>query len=420
MKKTKKITKMTMTTRTRIINSQDSEFQRDYYCSMKFRFLKVDLSAKTTYNCHAASPHPVDFDWLQEHPGQLFNTTINVSERKQMLLNQRNSSCEQNCWSAEDCGAQSPRELQGGKTKTHLNSVTSPEIIDITVGSNCNLTCSYCCKEFSSSWRRDILENGNYQLTNFNNDNRYIADNKDKVLAGISQPSLKATNHYQTLMQEIKLAAPNLKELIITGGEPLLDNALIDTIQELDLAPDAVVELYTGLGVNINRFLKILTKLENIPGLTIRVSAECVGKWLEFNRYGIQWDDFEKKIQLIKDRGIKLEFQSTVTNLTIFGFAEFYRRFCNEQIILTFAYQPTMMSPYVLDDTSKNQLRKEFKTLPEKYKNMLLKSIQSNPSEQQRVNMAEFLSEFVSRRADLSLEIFPKEFLQWLEIEHVV
>jgi hypothetical protein len=69
---------------------------RDYYCSMKFKFLKIDLESTTTYNCHAASPHSVDFNWLKNNPGNLFNTNVNVAERQMMLENKRNSSCEQN------------------------------------------------------------------------------------------------------------------------------------------------------------------------------------------------------------------------------------------------------------------------------------------------------------------------------------
>ena len=139
---------------------------RDYYCSMKFKFLKIDLPSKTIYNCHAAAPHRIDFDWLEENPGNLFNTPVNVYEREQMLRNERNKSCEQNCWIAEDAGAVSPRINQNGIEQTHTDPVTDPEIIDLTIGIDCNLTCSYCCKEYSNSWRRDIINNGNYELTN--------------------------------------------------------------------------------------------------------------------------------------------------------------------------------------------------------------------------------------------------------------
>ena len=104
---------------------------RDYYCSMKFKFLKIDLPSKTIYNCHAAAPHRIDFDWLEENPGNLFNTPVNVYEREQMLRNERNKSCEQNCWIAEDAGAVSPRINQNGIEQTHTDPVTDPEIIDL-------------------------------------------------------------------------------------------------------------------------------------------------------------------------------------------------------------------------------------------------------------------------------------------------
>jgi hypothetical protein len=65
---------------------------RDYYCSMKFRHLKVDMECGTTYNCHAAKPHPVDFEWIKNNPMQLFNNPISVAERDMMLKNIRNES----------------------------------------------------------------------------------------------------------------------------------------------------------------------------------------------------------------------------------------------------------------------------------------------------------------------------------------
>ena len=71
---------------------------RDYYCSYKFKYLKVDLVSNATYNCHAAKQHAIDFEWLADNKGNLFNTEINIAERQMMMANQRNSSCEENCW----------------------------------------------------------------------------------------------------------------------------------------------------------------------------------------------------------------------------------------------------------------------------------------------------------------------------------
>ena len=127
--------KRTTTTKKMTIN-------RDYYCSYKFKYLRIDLVSNKTSNCHAAKAHPIDFAWLEQNPGQLFNTDVNVSERHMMLLNQRNASCEQNCWSLEDKGAVSPRLWQNGQTKTHTKVVTQPEILEIKLNDNCNLSAN--------------------------------------------------------------------------------------------------------------------------------------------------------------------------------------------------------------------------------------------------------------------------------------
>lgn len=389
---------------------------RDYYCSMKFKYLKIDLESNTTYNCHAAKPHTVDFNWLKNNPGNLFNTAINVNEREQMLRNERNNSCEQNCWAAEDNGAISPRLYQSGVDKTHLQPLSAPEIIDLTIGADCNLTCTYCCKEFSSAWRRDVVNNGNY----VSDDNRHVADTKDQVLLKVSQAELKNTHKYQTLLDEITSSAPTLKKLIVTGGEPLLDNALIKVLTTLPLDKDAVIEIYTGLGVNINRFNRLVQELQSVPNVLLIISAETTGKNLEFNRYGIKWDEFVSKIDILRASSVNYKFHATLSNLTIFDFHNFYNHFKDDTIDLSFVYQPKMMSPFVLDDDSKKLIEQNVASLPLGYSTRILDSIRAEPAEMHRINIRAFLQEFVKRRSDLTLAVFPSTFLKWLELEHVV
>ena len=385
---------------------------------MKFKFLKIDLPSRTYYNCHAAAPHNIDFDWLEKNPGSLFNTPVNVHEREQMLRNERNRSCEQNCWIAEDVGAISPRIHQKGLEKTHTDPVVDPEIIDLTIGIDCNLTCSYCCKEYSNSWRRDVVDKGDYQLSQFN-DPRYKASIKDKALLAISQPRLKKTEHYQILMKEIERASSNLKKLIITGGEPLLDNQLLSTLETLKLKSDAVIELYSGLGVGESRFKTMIEKLKNTKNLLIKISAENIGSHLEFNRYGIVWGEFQKKIDLLRESKINFQFHCTLSNLSIFGFKDFYNHFKDDKIVVTFAYQPSMMAPYVLDEESKKELIKSLEDLPKEVSSPIVLSIKNTPKESERINIKEFLLEFTKRR-NLKMDIFPRSFLEWLQLEKML
>ena len=363
--------------------------------------------------------HPIDFEWLRHNPGNLFNTDVNVTERQMMLDNQRNPSCEQNCWKAEDQGAQSPRLISKGTKVTHTETRIAPEIIDLTIGADCNLSCSYCCKEFSSTWRRDIVINGDYKIDSIIDD-RYTATTKDRVLLKISQPELKNTEDYQILLNEINLAAPTLKKLIVTGGEPLLNNFLIDNLQNLKLSKQCTVKIITGLGVSRSRFIKILNKLKHTPNLEIEISGETTEQLFEFNRYGAKWNEFVEKINLLKQNSINIMFNATISNLTVFGFKKFYEIFNKEKINLTFAYQPMMMAPYVLDDNTKQHLIQEFKSLPLDMIESLTKSITATPNEIERLAIRDFLKEFTARRKDLTLDIFPETFLQWLELEHVV
>jgi organic radical activating enzyme len=333
-----------------------------------------------------------------------------------MLKNQRNNSCEQNCWTAEDHGAISPRLSQKGDIRTHDQVFTSPETLDIATGSDCNLTCSYCCKEFSSAWRNDLANNGSYNITQA--DDRFQLTSMDRVLMKISQPELKKSKHYQTLLNEVRLMAPGLKNVIITGGEPFLDNQLVDTITQL--STNAVIKIYTGLGVSGSRFKKIIDKIQNLPNVILIISAESTNKFFEFNRYGNLWDDFVLKIKYIKEKNINFQFHGTITNLTMFDFKNFVEYFSENFVFFAPAYQPHFMAPYVLDEHSKNIIRSDCKKLPEFLRSQILKSIQATPTEQQKNNCKEFLIEFTNRRPDLSLTIFPPTFLQWLGLSHVV
>jgi len=389
--------------------------ERSYYCSMKFKFLKIDLESNTTYNCHAASPHAIDFTYLDKNPGQLFNIPINVAERQQMLNNQRNRSCEQNCWTAEDRGATSPRIVQFGTEKTHTDVFAPPEEIDLTLGSDCNLTCSYCCKEFSNGWRRDLIKDGDYTITDAPDD-RYTITPRDRMLVNIKQSTLKQSKRYQQLLEEITFCAPNLKKLVVTGGEPLLDNHLLGILENLPVSNTTEIRIYTGLGVSNTRFNKILDQLAGIPNLILFISAENTHKYLEFNRYGNKWDEYLDKIQQIKKRNIRHIFQSTLSNLTLFGFTEFYKMFGDNTTRVLFAYQPRFMAPNVLDQQSKQYLAEQFQSLPVDLRDRLIKSMQEPAGEKDRTNMCEFLKQFVQRRGDLDINIYPKSFLEWLGV----
>ena len=174
--------------------------------------MKIDITNRTVYNCDAARPQSIDFDWLEKNPGQLFNNSRTVQERQMMLNNERNSSCEFNCFKAEDVGAISPRIIREGYVRSHQDIVTTPVSLDITLGSDCNLTCTYCLKEYSSAWRNDLRTNGDYALTV--DGDRYQFNLNDKIADKLSQNAKKRSRAFPLIMKELELISGGLKRRI--------------------------------------------------------------------------------------------------------------------------------------------------------------------------------------------------------------
>lgn len=387
---------------------------RDYYCNVKFKNLKLDIEKKQSYNCCDARSHTIDVEFLKKNPGQIFNTEINVSERQQMLRNERNTSCEHNCWKSEDAGKISPRILFRGDKKTHFSAYSQPESVELTLGSDCNLQCTYCCKEFSSSWRRDLKNNGEYIGVG---PDRYSLTRFDELLLKVSQKEKLTTDYYQTLLAELVELSSTAKKVQITGGEPLLDNNLLEVVQSV--AAVSSVEIFTGLGVNYNRFHNMIAKLAIHKNVSMAVSIENINEYYEFNRNGMKWDDAERKIKLLIDNKMCSRLHSVLSNLTIFGFLDFYNKYSRlidpVKITKFFAYTPEFMSIHVMDQTSKNKILLEIESSDLTDKDQIIQNLNIVPTMQQQIQFKNFITQYLTRHNNLNIEIFPKSFRNWIE-----
>jgi hypothetical protein len=161
-------------------------------------------------------------------------------------------------------------------------------------------------------------------------------------------------------------------------------------------------------------------KLKLIQNLKLFVSVESTGKNLEFNRYGNKWADVVEKIEVLKNNNIDVEFHSTLSNLTVIGFVDFYKQFSpNYKIHVTFVNQPTMMATHVLDDHTKEQIRSSLSLLPSSVTEPILASLNATPTDEEVLHLKQFLKQFIQRRPNLSLDIYPKSFVDWIRIENV-
>jgi hypothetical protein len=147
--------------------------------------------------------------------------------------------------------------------------------------------------------------------------------------------------------------------------------------------------------------------------LLVIVSAENCGKSYEFNRYGNNYKVFLANLKLLTDSGFFVKFNSVVSNLTVFGLAEFAETFKNVPVIYQFCNSPDFLAVNVLDDFSKEKLIHILEQSSIPMRNTIIQNILVKPTQEQQQNCAKFVKEF-ARRRKLDLDIFPNSMLEWL------
>jgi len=331
-----------------------------------------------------------------------------IADRQAMLEGQRTRACNHGCYRYEDQGLVSARSRA---SKEKITDIYNPlETLKISLSNDCNLTCVYCSSESSTAWSRDIDKNGEYNIDGYKNEN----DNWVKLWNKIKQKNRSTeSKFFKLLLKEISLSE-GIKNITILGGEPLLNNGLIELLNTIK---DKKINITSGLGIKKNKFKNIIDQIENKKNISFTLSAESTGSIFEFMRYGSTWKEFLNNLEHLKKSGIKINFLSTITNLTSFDILNFYEMFEEKHDIY---YNPvtdrSFLQPNVLDDRSKELL---INSIDDRLDNLFFSRLKQSISQKydykEKNKLSIFLKEF-SKRRNLKLDIFPEHFLKWLGI----
>jgi organic radical activating enzyme len=384
----------------------------NFYCSQKFWWLSVDLAKRQMLSCCAADPVYIDMAWLNQHPGQLFNTPHLQQERTMMLQNQPVASCNTACWQPESQGKSSRRLVFKSNVLAETDIQASPTELNIIVGNDCNMTCVYCCKQYSSAWLRDLSENGTYHTVD-TGDDRFEINNVDRILLKVGQKDLTKSETTQRLLNEIHsiLLSSTITQVVITGGEPFLYLGLVELVKSIPSHVKVIIQ--SGLGVDSRRLRQELEKLPTAQ-IEVGISAETTDQLYEFVRHGNTWKRLVENIQILKDLRVPYSFTSVVSNLTIHGLAKFTQYADAATVRYYPCNDPDFLSISVLDPVSKDQILQAVDQLPINLKSVIVKSITADPTEQQRCNLNEYVNEFSKRRNLLPSTVLPQSFVDWM------
>jgi len=362
----------------RINNETDLEYRRrvidiksESFCGAKWYNATIWLGSGMTTSCHHPLPHKVSVEEVKTNPKALHNTPKKKSERLMMQSGERPRGCEY-CWKIEDIGRDNISDrvyktvIYSDEDLNYAYNADPGEDInlrtlEISFDRTCQFACSYCNPAFSSTWVKDINNNGPYVdlVSDGRNHFTHSHDSAQLFKFGETNPYVDAffrwweSDLYQTL-----------DELRITGGEPLMSGY---TWQLLDWFKTNKGKSKTRLAINSNLGTQVdidrLFDSVDAP-IDLYTSNESIGLHAEYIRDGLVWDDWANSLELICDnfadhklRG--LHIMCTINALSLESLTEFLDcivqwKMCYGKDFPSFTLNilrfPSFQSPLVLPD----------------------------------------------------------------------
>lgn len=302
----------------RINNETDLEYKRrvidiksESFCAAKWYNATIWLGSGQTTSCHHPLPHAIDVSELSSNPKALHNTTKKKMEREQMQKGERPAGCEY-CWKIEDIGKDNISDrvyktviYSDEDLATAYRTPASQDIdlqtLEIAFDRTCQFACSYCNPAFSSTWVKDIKQHGPY--TNLVSDGRnhftHAHNSSQLYKFGEANPYVEAFHKWW----ESDLHR-TLKELRITGGEPLMSGEtwkLIEWFKTNKGKSKTRLAINSNLGtdVDIDRLLASIDGVE----VDLYTSNESMSLQAEYIRDGINFDDWANNVERLLDSG---------------------------------------------------------------------------------------------------------------------
>jgi organic radical activating enzyme len=419
------------------------------FCAAKWYNATIWLGNGRTASCHLPPAHSIPLESIASNPSALHNTVYKKQKRKEMLDGVRCDECAY-CWTVED---KRDTEVYSDRAyKSHVYSEkdinllkeigltdVDPKTLEISFDNLCNLSCSYCNAEFSSTWSTDIKENGLYPTINtpgggtFRNAGEHALPfgNKNE-----NNPYVDA--FFKWFHAGLK---DNLTELRVTGGEPTRSPWFWKLLDECENTKfDFAVN--SNLIMDQARMNKLIQSSKKFKTFDLYTSCESYGEHAEFVRSGLDYEQWRNNLVQFSNDGHyrMIHIMMTISALSIWTITEFmsdilelrkhsrsrqfhmsvnilrYPSFQNinvlpEELKLS---QATKISDWLntasgLSEFERNQIERlvtYLKTVDRSYED-------TDSQENKLKDFAAFTKEYAARRNKNISTVFPTEFNNW-------
>ena len=305
-------------------------------CLAKWKQVSLHLPTGLNNSCYHPPLHAIDATVLKDNPGALHNTPHKKQQRIMMLNGEKPAECSY-CWNIEKHGELSDRHYRSGepwaadafdiiKDSTGTEDIV-PSYVEVNFNHACNLSCSYCSPQFSSTWQTEVERLGGYPTGIVHNDPSHFVGRNRPIPARDHNPYVEAFWAWWPKLY------PQLKHFRMTGGEPLMDR---NTYRVFDYVlalpnPDLHLNVTSNFSVEPALFEKYIGYVKQLCNTQIehfmqyvsldtgrKEHAEYIRHGLDFNRCQHHVDRFLTEIPYRNS----LTFIITMNNLSVLGLQE--------------------------------------------------------------------------------------------------
>jgi hypothetical protein len=350
-------------------------------CLAKWQQTSLHLTTGHTNSCYHPPLHKIELSDIENNPSGLHNTEHKKQQRVIMLKNERPSECSY-CWNMEDLGKTSDRHYRSGepwaaehydtiKNSTGLERDVTPSYVEVNFNNACNLRCSYCSPQYSSSWADESNRHGAYPTSVPHNAPEYFSGSRRPI------PSREANPYVDAFWEWWPELYPNLKHFRMTGGEPLMDKNTHRVLDYVIANPSPQLHLNVTSNFSVEEVLwqKYLDKVKRICDGRIEhfmqyVSLDGFGSQAEYIRHGLDfrllWDRVNQFLTEVPEYS-SLTFIVTMNNLSVNSFSSLMSGIFGLRQIYSKTYQRVWFDTPVLRDPAWQSLQ----ILPESYADRL-------------------------------------------------
>lgn len=271
-------------------------------CLAKWKQVSLHLTTGMNNSCYHPPLHRIPIEEINRNPGALHNTAHKKEQRKMMLNGERPIEC-QYCWNMEDLGEMSDRHYRSGEpwaavdfdritTSTGNEDDVVPGYVEVNFNNACNLKCSYCSPQFSSSWQDEMQRMGAYPTSTPHNAPEHFSGDRRSI------PAREYNAYVEAFWQWWPELYPELSHFRMTGGEPLMDRntyrvfdyVLANPKSDLHLCVTSNFSVEERLWQRYKDYVKRLCDRSIIEHFMQYVSVDGWGAQAEYMRHGLDFD----------------------------------------------------------------------------------------------------------------------------------